>query len=140
MTATRVGTTTTVKLGNITLEITVNTDEAGTVREVFGKCDEGYQGELDGMCILASLALQYGCPVETIAKHLRHRNYPPHGGPGQPKSISDAVATVLEPYGEPVDADRNATTSQHLATVLSDNAPSIHESATITDRQKTKGE
>ena len=34
--------------------------------------------------------------------------------------LQNGGPTVLEPYGEPVDADRNVTTSQHLATVLSD--------------------
>jgi len=64
--------------------------------EVFAKCDEGHQADADGLSEMASLALQYGCPASVVAKHLRHRRYPPHGNPGQPCSISDAIGIAIE--------------------------------------------
>ena len=87
-----------IKLGTDSLYVVVNTDGAGKVREVFGHGDGGCKPELDGLCGLASIGLQYGAPLAKIVKFLRKRNYPPHGGPGQPKSISDALATVLDEY------------------------------------------
>jgi len=93
--ATREGQTHKVGLGKLELYLTVNTDDEGDVREVFGKCAE-HQGELDGLCEMTSVALQYGAPANIVIKHLRFRNYPPHGGPGQPCSISDAVGIELE--------------------------------------------
>jgi len=88
----------TIELGPVTIELTVNKDDEGRVLELFSKCTDGYQGEVDGMCIPASLALQYGCPVSVMAEKLRWRACEPHGGPGQPKSISDGIAIVLEEY------------------------------------------
>jgi len=94
----RRGKTHKVQVGLCTLYLTVNASAAGLPLEVFGKADEGHQGEVDGLCILASLALQHGCPAETIARHLRHRRYPPHGIAGQPCSLSDAIGRVLEAH------------------------------------------
>lgn len=94
----RNGTITTVQVAHVALHVTVNRDaKSGKPFEVFAKANPfEHQGEVDGLCILSSLALQHGCPAETIVKHLRHRRYAPEGGPGQPKSLSDAIATVLE--------------------------------------------
>ena len=94
--ATRQGKTTKYHVGKVTLYLTVNRTSNGQPLEVFGKADEGHQGEVDGLCILASLALQHGCPAGTIARHLRHRRYPPEGIAGQPCSLSDAIGRVLE--------------------------------------------
>jgi len=93
---TRRGTTHKVRVGVCSLYLTANCGTDGTIMEVFGKADEGHQPEIDGLCILASLALQHGCPAATIGRHLRHRRYPPHGGPGQPCSLSDALGMVLD--------------------------------------------
>lgn len=94
---TRRGGTTTVHVGAVTLHVTVNRSADGAPFEVFAKADPFvHQGECDGLCILTSLALQHGCPAETIVKHMRHRRYAPEGMAGQPKSISDAIALVLE--------------------------------------------
>jgi len=95
--ATRKGKTYTMKLGNVVAEFTVNKDEDGWPREVICKCNEGYQGHIDGMCIVSSLAMQENREiVKLIIKHLRYRNFPPFGNAGQPKSLSDALAIVLE--------------------------------------------
>jgi len=93
---TRAGRTSKITVGAVTLYLTLNRAADGALIEVFGKADEGYQGQLDGLCIVTSLALQHGCPSELIARHLRHRRYPPYGIAGQPCSISDALARALE--------------------------------------------
>lgn len=90
----REGMTHCVLLGDVKLYITVNLMDGRPV-EVFGKCAE-HQGELDGLCILASVAMRYGTPASELARHLRFRNYPPHGLPSQPCSISDALGRVLQ--------------------------------------------
>lgn len=90
---TREGTTRKMRVGPVTLYVTVN---GNPPIEVFAKADEGYNAEADGMCIMASLALRHGAPAETVARHLRFRQYPPHGGPGQPCSISDAIGRAIE--------------------------------------------
>ena len=95
----RRGKTHKLKVGACTLYLTVNPSADGSPLEIFGKADEGHQGEVDGLCILASLALQYGCPAATIARHLRHRRYSPEGIAGQPCSLSDAIGRVLEGGG-----------------------------------------
>lgn len=92
----RSGRTHKVRVGDVSLYVTVNRDDAGQIREVFVKADEGHNAEADGLAIMASLALRHGCPVDVVARHLRFRRYPPHGGPGQPLSISDGIGKVLE--------------------------------------------
>lgn len=92
---TRKGVTHKVRVGACSMYLTANTKD-GAIMEVFGKADEGHQAEIDGLCILASLALQHGCPAATIARHLRHRRYPPHGIAGQPCSLSDALGMLLD--------------------------------------------
>lgn len=93
---TRFGTTSKYMLGNLALYVTVNRDENGRIIEAFGKAGDGHQAELDGLCLLASLCLQHGTDPLLIARHLRYRRYPPHGGPGQPCSISDALGRAIE--------------------------------------------
>ena len=83
--------------------VVVNKSDKGEVLEVFGYGESGIRGDLDGLCGLTSIALQYGTPLEKIVKFLRYRNYPPHGTAGQAKSISDALAIVLEEYLEKED-------------------------------------
>ena len=85
----------TILLGPVTIELTVNKDDEGRVLELFGKCTDGHQGEVDGLCIASSLALQYGCLVSVLAEKLRWRDYEPHGNFGEAKSISDGIARVL---------------------------------------------
>lgn len=96
MPGTREGRTHKLKVGNVTLYVTVNRDEAGAIRELFCKADEGHNAEADGIALMASLALRHGCPPDVVVRHLRFRRYPPHGGPGQPCSISDAIGKAIE--------------------------------------------
>ena len=53
----RLGSTYTIEMGDIQMEFTVNNDAKGAPKEIFCKCrsEEGYQGTLEGTCILASL-------------------------------------------------------------------------------------
>jgi hypothetical protein len=90
------------RVGVTTLYTTVNRDAEGKVRECFCKADEGNQAEADGLAGLVSIALQGGGYEEVfhrVVKFLRHRRYPPHGAPGGPVSISDALGRALE-WGE----------------------------------------
>jgi len=96
MPTTRPGRTRKMTIGAVSLYVTVNRDLAGGIREVFAKADDGHTAEAEGLCIMASLAMRHGCPADTVARHLRHRRYPPHGGPGQPCSISDAIGQAIE--------------------------------------------
>lgn len=91
--ATRKGNTTKYTVGGVTLYVTVN---GAPPAEVFCKADEGCQGQADALAEITSLALQHGCPADTIVAHLRHRRYAPCGGPGQPCSISDALGRAIE--------------------------------------------
>ena len=97
---TRKGKTHTIKLGEVTIDLVVNTNKDGRVLELFAKADGGHAAHAEDICIPASLALQYGCPVATLAKQLRWRNYEPHGNFGQPLSISDGIGKVLMEYVE----------------------------------------
>lgn len=87
-----------LKLGAASLYVVVNLDENRNPRECFGYGDDGVKAELDGLCGLVSIALQHDTPLERIVRFLAFRRYPPHGGPGQPVSVSDALARVLREY------------------------------------------
>ena len=84
--ATRTGTTTKIQCGPVTLYVTVNED-----REIFVKADEGWQGWADVLAETASLALQYGCPMDVLMRHWRGHRFDPQGI-GQGSSIPDAIA------------------------------------------------
>jgi len=77
-----------------TVYITLNKLDDGSPIEIFGKCDEGYQGWLDTLCVTASLALQHGCPFETIMQKWRFMRFPPEQL-GVGTSIPDAIARRL---------------------------------------------
>ena len=94
--ATRKGKTIKIQVGPCTLYITINRNADGAIREIFIKADQGEQPHADGLAELASLLLQYECPVKKLVQHLRYRRYPPAGCIGQPCSISDAIGMVLE--------------------------------------------
>ena len=92
---TRNGTTRKIRLGRVTLYVTLNRLPDGTPCEMFGKADEGNQGQLDALCLTASLAMQHGVPLALILRHWRGMRYPPDGIAGQGSSIPDAIARAL---------------------------------------------
>ncbi len=110
---TRTGNTRKLMVADVELYVTVNPDERGYPREMFCKvavrseteckvCAERgsmLQGMTDRLCTFISLYLQCeDSKPETAVQHLRHQRFPPLGIVGQPKSIADALAVVLEEY------------------------------------------
>jgi len=91
----RHGTTRKMPFGRSAIYVTVNRWPDGGVCEVFAKADEGLQGQADGICEAWSLALQHGCPVEAIVRHLYGHTDEPRGTVGQPKGLRDALALAL---------------------------------------------
>lgn len=94
--STRQGKTHKVKVADVTAYITVNRDPAGNILEVFGKANKGEQGHLDMVCRIASLSIQRRGDVPTLIRHMRGDRTEPCGVIGQPTSIYDAIAQVLE--------------------------------------------
>jgi len=90
----RTGETHKIKCGNITIYVTINKDAKGRIVELFGKSDEGYQGWVNMLMLTASLALQHGCPLETIVRHWRHQRFEPSAFGCS--SLPDAIAAKLE--------------------------------------------
>ena len=88
-----VGKTYKVPCGLTTGYVTINTDADGIPREMFAKWDEGYQGMADGLALTASLAMQYGCPMDVILNKWRGMRFPPDGI--NANSIPDAIARTL---------------------------------------------
>ena len=88
-----------LKLCDVALYVTIGFNEDGEPIEIFGKASDGWQSWLDVLCETASLALQHGCPIETITKHWRGHRFAPDGIVGQGTSIPDSIARWLE--GEP---------------------------------------
>ena len=83
--------------GSVTMYLTVNTGTDGKPLEIFAKSDEGWQGWLDALCVTASLALQYGCPLETLLAKWRGMRFSPDGIAGQGTSLPDTIAKKLLP-------------------------------------------
>ena len=98
---TRKGRTHKQQIGQITAYVTVNRDAHGHIIEVFAKAD-ALRGHLDMACRLMSLGLQRRADVPTIVRHMRGDRTEPCGIAGQPTSIYDALARVLQAE---VDAD-----------------------------------
>ena len=93
---TRTGRTHKRQVGKVCVYITVNRDSAGRIIEVFGKADNGINGHLENVCKAWSVAIQYGADVPCVIRHMRGDRTEPCGTVGQPSSIYDAVARVLE--------------------------------------------
>ena len=93
---TRMGRTHKLIVGKVSVYITVNRGKKGQIIECFGKAGGGLQGHVDMVCRIASLAIQGRGNVPTLIRHMRFDKTPPVGGPGQPKSIYDAIAIVLQ--------------------------------------------
>jgi hypothetical protein len=90
----RPGTTRKMPLGKAAIYVTCNRWDDGDkgICELWAKADEGLQGEADELCETGSLALQYGCPAETLVRH-----WYGHGVRRikQPWSVRDALAFAL---------------------------------------------
>lgn len=93
---TRHGKTHTVTVGDHEFDITVNRDRHNRILEVFAKSTCGMQGHMDMVCRVASLGLQGRADVETLIRHMRGDKTEPRGIVGQPTSIYDGIAKVLE--------------------------------------------
>ena len=92
---TRTGRTHKISVGKTKCFITVNRGDDGQIIEVFAKADNGSQGNIDMACRLISLGLQERADIETVIRHMQYDRTEPCGGPGQPTSIYDAIARVL---------------------------------------------
>ena len=99
---TRRGRTHKQQIGGVTAYVTCNRDAHGHIMEVFAKSD-ALQGHIDMACRLISLGLQRRADVPTIVRHMRGDRTEPCGIAGQPTSIYDALARVLQAE---VDADQ----------------------------------
>ena len=93
--ATREGATHKIKCGAVTMYVTLNVDKDGAPVEMFIKSDEGWQGWCDTLAVTASLAMQHGCPLETILRHWRGQRFAPDGIAGQGSSLPDSIARRL---------------------------------------------
>ncbi len=74
-------------------EISARVAQAGT----------SINGLIDAACIVLSLGLQHGVPVQKLVETLRYQSYPPAGATDNPDirlaaSFSDYLAQVLEQY------------------------------------------
>ena len=90
-------------LSEIDIYATVGLYDDGTPGEIFikaGKMGGTISGLLDGIGILASIAMQYGMPLAEITSHFRNMRFEPSGPTNDPDiratSILDAVARWLE--------------------------------------------
>jgi ribonucleoside-diphosphate reductase alpha chain len=89
--------------GDLKIYISTGTFPDGALGEVFVKADKAgstISGLLDALSITASLALQYGVPVETIVEKWTNLRFDPAGTTTDPdmrqvSSIVDAVARWL---------------------------------------------
>ena len=97
MNATRHGQTYKIKVGEITIYVTLNRNESGKPKEIFAKADEGYQGWIDSLMLTASLALRNGCDMDTILRHWRHQRFEPSAFGCS--SIPDAIAKRIKEEG-----------------------------------------
>ena len=86
---TRTGKTHKIKIGSVSLYVTIND------LEIFVKCNAGWQGWCDVLAVTASLARQHGCPWSTIKKHWCNQAFVPDGIVGQGRSIPDAISRIL---------------------------------------------
>lgn len=102
---TREGRTRKVRVGPADLYVTINGIEGKPVEVLTAlslNSDEGIdastaKGLLRSVSRLASMCLQSGVPALDVARTLRGDRYSPEGGPGQPSSLSDAIARLLSP-------------------------------------------
>lgn len=79
---------------DVTLYVTLNRMPDGRPIELFVKANDGYQGICDTLALTASIALQYGAPLNAILEKWRGQRYEP-SRLGVGTSIADAMARVL---------------------------------------------
>jgi len=91
----REGQTHKIHCGPVTLYLTANVDKKGRIKELFVKAGEGWQGWADALCVTASIALQYGAPLDVILRKWRNMRFPPDGIGAL--SIPDVIARRLLP-------------------------------------------
>ena len=89
----RPGKTHKIKVGSVSVYVTVNDDETGNPIEMFSKSDGGHTGWCDALSVTASLAMQHGCPLKTLLEKWRGMRFPPDGV--RAFSIPDAIARRL---------------------------------------------
>lgn len=91
--------------GDIPVYILINryedTGDAGEIFANVSKQGSTLQGMLDGWCIMASFALQYGVPLEKIVEKFKGQAFPPSGKTNHPDvkeclSLLDLIARILE--------------------------------------------
>jgi len=97
---TRKGVTRKLTVGRCECYLTINEGDDGKPCEMFLRINggeiESTQGWANVTCIMASLALQYGCPMETILRHFRGQAFDP-AQLGKASSIPDSIARALMP-------------------------------------------
>lgn len=104
---TREGITREIDVGSARVYVTLNFREEGqknpcdifvTLNQTGKKSsiDSAHQGWANLCVTFASMLLQYGCPLGTIAEKMKGYKFEPDGGFGGPKSIPDAIGKWLE--------------------------------------------
>lgn len=104
---TRNGTTHEIDIGGVRAYVTVNRQDSRENQpcEIFtvlcpkkerANIDSAHQGWCNLTMTFASLLLQYGCPLVTIANHMKGYKFEPDGGMRGAKSIPDAIGKYLE--------------------------------------------
>jgi ribonucleoside-diphosphate reductase alpha chain len=99
----RAATTYTIHAGNTPVYVTVGWHSDGQPGELFlraARSGSTVGGLLDTLAVTASLALQYGCPVDDLLRHWKGTRFEPAGWTGNPQmpfvtSIPDGVARRL---------------------------------------------
>jgi len=92
----RRGGTTSFTIGGAEFYLTANAQQDGQLGEIFakfGKEGSTIAGLMDAISILVSLALQYGVPLETVARKLTGTRYEPMGMTDDP-DIPDASSVM----------------------------------------------
>jgi len=92
------------RLADTSFYVITGTYPSGDLGEVFiqvAKEGSTLSGLLDGLCVLFSIALQHGVPLETIIRKFRGMRFDPSGFTGDPEipsasSILDYLARYLE--------------------------------------------
>lgn len=105
---TRHGITHEIDIGGVRAYVTVNNHDKGdpinpceifvtlTPKKERADIDSAHQGWANLSMTFASMLLQYGCPLGTIAGKMKGYKFEPDGGIRGAKSIPDAIGKWLE--------------------------------------------